>query len=130
MSKSGGRNTGTSGTSAWAKNNATHKAATLPISASRPCGARLCTTQVKAPIHQTTTAATIASAVGVLVQNALCAAADASSATPNLTAAAALSAAIDSMNMAESAVARPAGRTNSAATASSMAAQATAALSP
>jgi hypothetical protein len=106
-SKSGGKKTGASGISACAKKSATQSAATLPRRASRPCGSRLCTMQVMAPTHQTSTAATIAIAVGLPVKRALCAA---SSGRQSRIAAAALSAAIERTNMAESAVARPAGR--------------------
>ena len=82
-----------------------------------------------APSHHTVSIANMVFSAMALVQKVL-SAFDANSARPILTAAMTTSATIDRTNIAASAVARPAGRTNSAATASSKASQATTALRP
>ncbi len=87
-------------------------------------------TQAMAPTHQPTATTKITVPVIGLVHTGPSAASGATSGTPSLIADVTISATIESMNMADSAVMRAPGRTNSAATASSSAIQATTALRP
>jgi hypothetical protein len=74
--------------------------------------------------------AKIADVIAVRDHDAFNAAADTRNGPPIWISAVAISAIVERMNMADSALARAAGRTNSAATASSSASQATMALRP
>src|ERR1700728_672670 len=129
-SRLGGTKTGASGIIECAANSATHKAAARAKTRSRDSGCKLTSTLDIAPSHQRNWIAKIADVTVARDQNAFNAAVDASNGLPIWISAVAMSAIIERMNMADSALARAAGRTNSAATASSSASQATMALRP